>query len=275
MAQQLDLIQRTLDVRFPVYLLVSKCDLLTGFRDFFESIDDPLLQHQILGWSNPDPLDSPFRPELVDEHLGSVVQRIRRRRLWLLRESFARRLGGDHAGFRSSYSLGLSESAHRRAEDAEALFALPESVQRLAPRLRRYLEKIFVSGEWSAKPVFLRGIFFTSSMRDGKALDEAIAFATGLPLEQLPEDPGWEKDRAFFLRDLFLEKVFREAGLVTPATNTLKLLRSHWLRFYGASAVGFGLLLAVVLGGYQGLNTSVRRQADYWKYARENWDAWS
>jgi len=29
MAQQLDLIQRALDVRFPVYLLVSKFDLLT------------------------------------------------------------------------------------------------------------------------------------------------------------------------------------------------------------------------------------------------------
>ena len=31
-AKQIDLIQRTLDVRFPVFLLVTKCDLLTGFR---------------------------------------------------------------------------------------------------------------------------------------------------------------------------------------------------------------------------------------------------
>ena len=94
---------------------------------------------------------------------------------------------------------------------------------RLAPRLRRYLETIFVAGEWSAKPVFLRGIYFTSSMREGKALDEAIALATGLALDQLPEDHSWEKNRAFFLRDLFHEKVFRESGLVTRATNTLKL----------------------------------------------------
>ena len=77
---------------------------------------------------------------------------------------------------------------------------------RLAPRLRRYLETIFVAGEWSAKPVFLRGIYFTSSMREGKALDEAIALATGLPLDQLPEDRSWEKNRAFFLRDLFRRK---------------------------------------------------------------------
>src|SRR4029077_9087448 len=63
LAQQLDLIQRALDVRFPVYLLVTKCDLLTGFREFFDNIDDPLLQHQMFGWSNPDPLDSHFRPD--------------------------------------------------------------------------------------------------------------------------------------------------------------------------------------------------------------------
>ena len=65
LAQQLDLIQRTLDVRFPVYLLVTKCDLLTGFREFSDSIEDPLLQHQIFGWSNPDPLDASFRPDCL------------------------------------------------------------------------------------------------------------------------------------------------------------------------------------------------------------------
>ncbi|MCU0788943.1 MAG: hypothetical protein MUC91_12305, partial [Verrucomicrobia bacterium] len=54
LAQQLDLIQRTLDVRFPVYLLVTKSDLLIGFREFFDGIDDPMLQHQMFGWSNPD-----------------------------------------------------------------------------------------------------------------------------------------------------------------------------------------------------------------------------
>src|SRR5262245_61308450 len=62
LAQQLDIVQRALDVRFPVYLLVTKCDLLTGFREFFDGIEDPLLQHQMFGWSNPDPLDAPFRP---------------------------------------------------------------------------------------------------------------------------------------------------------------------------------------------------------------------
>ncbi len=67
LAQQLDKIQREMDVRFPVYLLVTKCDLLEGFREFSDGITDPLLQHQMFGWSNPDPLDAPFRPDLVEQ----------------------------------------------------------------------------------------------------------------------------------------------------------------------------------------------------------------
>src|SRR5205814_6545871 len=152
-----------------------------------------------------------------------------------------------------------------------SMFALPESLMRLAPRLRRYLENIFVAGEWSAKPVFLRGIYFTSSMREGKALDEAIAFATGVPLDQLPEDRTWDKNRAFFLRDLFHEKVFRESGLVTRATNTLKLLRQRQMTIFGTAGVALLLFLVFVLLARSSLQKSVGKEADYWKAGAANW----
>jgi hypothetical protein len=266
LAQQLDIIQRALDVRFPVYLLVTKCDLLIGFREFFDSIDDPLLQHQIFGWSNPDPLDGHFRSDLVEQYLRTVAARLRRRRMALIREiSGTGRLGDTDRFFASNYQLGRSPTAPRRLDQLDSLFALPESIMRLAPRLQRYLETIFVAGEWSAKPVFLRGIYFTSSMREGKALDEAIALATGLPLDQLPEDRSWDKNRAFFLRDLFHEKVFRESGLVTRATNTLKMLRRNQLITLGTA--GAALLLVLLFAGLANhkLKQSVKTEAAYWK----------
>ena len=99
LAQQLDLIQRTLDVRFPVYLLVTKCDLMEGFREFSDYITDPLLQHQMFGWSNPDPLDAAFRPDLVEQFLNTVADRVRRRRLALLREGAAAAKGGETQTF--------------------------------------------------------------------------------------------------------------------------------------------------------------------------------
>ena len=37
-AIQFDQIQRSLDIRFPVFVIVTKCDLIPGFREFFDSI---------------------------------------------------------------------------------------------------------------------------------------------------------------------------------------------------------------------------------------------
>lgn len=273
LAQQLDLIQRTLDVRFPVYLLVTKSDLLTGFREFFDNVEDPLLQHQMFGWSNPDPLDAAFRPDLVEQHLENVAERVRRRRLALLRDAFTARqpFGGDTQRFFAASSQAGFGGGPRRLDEVDKMFALPESILRLAPRLRRYLETIFVAGEWSAKPVFLRGIYFTSSMREGKALDEAIAYATGLPLEQLPEDRSWDKNRAYFLRDLFHEKVFRESGLVTRATNTLKLLRKRQFAIFGTAAVALLVLTVFSFFAYRDLKESVLRESAYWQVGAANW----
>ncbi len=261
LAQQLDLIQRTLDVRFPVYMLVTKSDLMEGFREFSDSISDPLMQHQMFGWSNPDPLDAPFRPDLIEQHLEAVAEKVRRRRLALLRESSA---GDTQLFFRSS------SGAPRASDGTDSLFALPASIKRLAPRLRRYLETIFVAGEWSAKPVFLRGVYFTSSMREGSALDEALALASGLPLDQLPEARERES-KAFFLRDLFHEKIFRESGLVTRATNTLRMLRQKQLLIFGSVALALLLVLVFAWFGYRNLQDTVGREASYWKAGTTNW----
>ena len=118
-AQQLDVIQRTLDVRFPVFVLITKSDLLDGFREFFEDMD-PDSQHQMVGWSNPQPRDVAFDPGLVDQHIQTVVQRIRKRRLGLLKDPIPQ------------------HGAARRTDEVDSLFSLPESFTLAAPRLRSY-----------------------------------------------------------------------------------------------------------------------------------------
>ena len=52
-ATQLNDIQRELDIRFPVFVLITKSDLILGFREFFEHLKNPDLEGQILGLSNP------------------------------------------------------------------------------------------------------------------------------------------------------------------------------------------------------------------------------
>src|SRR6266850_7783343 len=251
-AQQLDVIQRVLDVRFPVFVVVTKCDKINGFREFFDGLTDPQLQHQMMGWSNPDPLDAPFKPELVDKHLDQVAVRLRRRRLGLLRDPVPENSDG------------------RRTDEVDSLFALPHSLELLSSRLRRYLETIFIAGEWSAKPLFLRGIYFSSSMREGSALDAELAEAIGVAVEELPEGKVWERERAYFLRDLFLEKVFREKGLVTRATNTSRMLRTQKIALFSFGFVGLAAFCGLAWFALGHLRSSIKDQGDYWHVVSTN-----
>jgi hypothetical protein len=254
-AQQLDVIQRVLDVRFPVFIAVTKCDKINGFREFFDTLTDPQLQHQMMGWSNPDPLDEPFKPEMVDKHLEQVAARLRRRRLGLLRDPVPENPEG------------------RRTDEVDSLYALPHSLELLSSRLRRYLETIFVAGEWSAKPLFLRGIYFSSSMREGAALDAELAEAIGVSVDELPEGKVWERERAYFLRDVFLEKAFREKGLVTRATNTKRMLMGQQIALYSCGFIGLALFCVVAWFAMGSLRGGVKDQGDYWHVVSEqHWD---
>lgn len=246
-AEQFDQIQRSLGVRFPVYVVVTKCDRINGFREFFDDIGDPQLQHQILGWSNPGGLDEAFNPDRVIAHLETVKQRMVQRR-WLLLQD----------------PVHTEDAQSNRLDQVDALYAFPESLMQIGPRLRRYLEMIFVTGPWSSKPLFLRGIYFTSSLREGASLDADLAAALGVSAESLPEGRVWERERAYFLRELFLSKIFRERGLVTRATNA----RAQQRRRRAMAIVGACVMVLTFIGltilGTRALERSINHQRDFW-----------
>jgi hypothetical protein len=251
-ARQFDTLQRTLDIRFPATVLITKCDLINGFREYFEDLRDPQLQHQMLGWSNPEPIDRPFQPDLVSGHLESVRQRLLDHRLLLLNRAGTSR-----------------EDAARPFDASDALYDFPHSFARVLPRLKRYLQIVFAAGEWTSKPLFLRGIYFTSSMRDGQALDAELAEALGLPVEALPEGKVWEKDRAYFLRDVWKEKVFKEKGLVTRASNTQRLLWRRKALLLGAGFCSVALLFLLTWLGGGSFRQNVGLERDYWAAAAD------
>jgi hypothetical protein len=239
-AQQFDAIQRTLDVRFPVYVVVTKTDLVNGFREFFDGLSDPQLQHQILGWSNPGELDKPYDTRFMDKYLEEMKTRLFRARL-------------THVG-----ELLGSPPEEKTRPAVDALYAFPHAFEQLVPRLKRYLDLIFsVGSQWSCKPLFFRGIYFTSSMQEGAALDEDLAAALGVPVESLPEGPVWKRDRAYFLRDVFIAKVFREWGLVTRATNARKLYARRRAAVLMSAAASLLVLLALTVYGGLGFRRTI------------------
>ncbi len=232
-AQQLDFVQQTLGVRFPLSVVISKADLLVGFSEFFEGISDPREQYQIFGWSNPKPLDETFQPREIGDALGAIRERVIRRRALLLKEPAPQAMVAD-----------------RRIDEVDRLFLLPDEIERIAPRLQRYLDLFFAGGQWSAPPPFLRGVYFTSALREGEAVDLALAEAIGMEASDVQEDRAWESKRSFFLHDLFMEKIFRERGLVTSAPSPGRAKRKRLAVLYGAVAAI--LLAAIGLTVYSG-----------------------
>ena len=77
-------LQESLDLRYPVYVVVTKCDLITGFREFFDAPGNESFEPQMLGWSNPDSLDHPFEPARTPALLAPIADRLQRVRDRLL-----------------------------------------------------------------------------------------------------------------------------------------------------------------------------------------------
>lgn len=216
----LDLMQQELRFRFPVYLLVSKCDLVEGFVDFFRNL---LAQKrpEIFGWSNASPEEgTPAR--LVARGFRSLLPRLAKLRLEML----------VRAG---------------RTRQARRLFLFVEEFKRLQQPLSIFADELFYRDPTKESPVF-RGFYFTSGTQgEGvpvTAAMAALARQLGVRMTAAPEQgEGDEPKRAYFLLDLFRELMGKDLGLTGKTTvHTLLERKKALLYVFGPAA-----LAAVVL----------------------------
>jgi hypothetical protein len=247
-ASKLDKVQRTLELRFPVFVVVTKCDLITGFREFFPPEADPQSQAQMLGWSNPAGLDEPVSFDKMDGNLRAIFEALRRQRQNLL---------DVEAEGKARLSMDL---LFRQ-------YAFPENMARLVPKLRVYLEAAFQAGEWSAKPLFLRGIYFTSAKQEGWELDAELGESFPLPESALIEEANPGRHRTHFLLDLFTKKVFLERGLVLRAASAKSHQRRKFLLTWGVAFVALVAFILITGLSINGLQDAIGTEQDHWATA--------
>ncbi len=252
-AQQFSIIQKALDVRFPIYLMVTKSDRLPGFREFTDAPGQQTFDREMLGWSNPMDLDAPFDPGYIAGALEEIAARLEGRRLALLADPIARQPG------------------IRRVDEVDSLFTFPETIRSLQPRLQRYMEILFQTGVWSNLPPFFRGVYFTSAMNEGAALDEQLASALGMSIETLPGGGIFNRDKSVYLRDVFTEKIFKERGLVTRLKDIGKALRRKLVWFYATTALLLALLLGFAWLVKRGVEKQLRIEQENWRVANNTW----
>jgi hypothetical protein len=223
-----DLIHDELSFRFPIYLLVSKCDLVEGFVDFFKGLPSQR-RHEILGWSNDDPNRSDAA-RLVREGFNRVQRRLQ------------------------TYRLEMLGKIAKRTQ-ARRLFFFTEEFKGLEGPLATFADAFFLSDRFSEAPVF-RGFYFTSGTQEGAPLSKAMADlsrALGVPASKTQEVEQEESKRSYFLLDLFRELMVGDEGLVGRTAG-------HWWRlrrntFLGAFApAGIAILFLVLALVALGLN---------------------
>ncbi len=186
-------LQTRLGVTFATYLVITKCDKILGFMQFFDRAErDISIKNQMFGWSRPGNFDEPFDPDTYGEGFAEVYARLNDLRM--------RRLNDDS----EEIDLGLA-------------YSFPEEFRRLREPLELYVKTLFpmIRNPRAVKNLLFRGTYFTSATQEGQLIlknllerrgsDVANQFA---PLDLYPNK------RPHFIKDALFRKVFPEHGLV-------------------------------------------------------------
>lgn len=206
------------EVRFPVYVLFTKADLLAGFVETFE----PLTREgreQVWGATLPRDPGGDGAPAVLqwDEEFQLLLDRLDERMIDRVQEEADPRRRG-------------------------MIFGLPTQIASLREIMREFLEEVFLASRYETRPL-LRGIYFTSGTQEGTPIDRlmgAIAQRFGLEQSNLVAFSGL--GRSYFITRLLREVIFREASLVS--TNPRAERRRNILRWSSYGALGLLFLAA-------------------------------
>lgn len=217
-------------IHFPVYVMVTKTDLLKGFMSFYGSQSKPQ-RDAIWGFTFPW---EPGKPHKDDWH-----------------RSFSQQY--QHLEQRLQQQLAEVMAGERDLTQRADSFLFPQEFSSLRPLLNEYLDVVFSSHQepiaWS-----VRGLFFTSGTQEGLPFDRIMGeLNRKLQLPHTGESSlaAWDsvnrsspipgnKGQSFFIRDLLSDLVFRESGLAGSNRHWEYRNRLfHW--------IGYGVLTGALL----------------------------
>ena len=216
--QRVQELHEQLGIRLPVYLMVTKSDLLAGFMDYFATIDK---DQRATPWGMTFALQGDS-----EAHLESFTGEF---------EALQRRL---HDGLVER--LQSEPDPQRRAR----IYGFPSQFARIQGVLREFLETVFAASRFETDPM-LRGVYFISGTQEGTPIDRVLgSVARAFRLESAVMAPNQASGRSYFLSRLLGEVVFAENGLA--GLNRAKERRLRWM------GVGIGVSLAAVTFGMLG-----------------------
>lgn len=186
---RLNELQAKLGVRAPVYVLVTKADLIGGFNESFEALNQDE-RNQVWGFTFDVATPAGDDPMAA---FPALYQQLQQR----LVSQLVDRLEGERDVLRRS-----------------AIFAFPQEFAALQPLLGDFLRAVFSGGGQVERAPLVRGVYFTSGTQEGSPIDRvmgALASSFGMGGRSAAVAPG--RGKSFFLHRLLRDLVFAERGL--------------------------------------------------------------
>ncbi|AYA40071.1 type VI secretion system membrane subunit TssM [Xenorhabdus nematophila] len=201
LSERLSELHEQLKIQIPIYLLITKSDLLKGFTAYFSHFDK-ISREQIWGFNFPWENKQRYNlNEIFEQQYNELQLRLNAELPYIL-------LNGHH-------SRQCAES-----------YLFPQEVASLRTRLAQYLDIIFTRSGFG-RPGYPRGLYFTSGTQEGKPFDNVMAHFNlkfKLPTDNDSHSMSWRNEneisssppasQAYFLKSL-LGNIFHEAGIAS------------------------------------------------------------
>jgi len=207
-------ISAKLAVRMPIYVVLTKMDLVAGFAEFFDDLD---AERREQVWGTTLALQEGLPAAEVKGELETLVARLNDRLLDRLQ-------------------------AERSAERRALIAGFPAQVASLIQPVIEFLEAAVGQTRFD-KPSLFRGLYFTSGTQQGTPIDRltgTLASAFGIDQRRIPSLRA-EHGRSYFLTRLLRQVIFGEAMLVSEPPGMAR--RRQWIR-----AGAFATVLILCLG---------------------------
>ncbi|WP_410497881.1 type VI secretion protein IcmF/TssM N-terminal domain-containing protein [Chitinibacter sp. S2-10] len=202
---------RLFDKRFPIYVLVTKCDQLYGLEAWSQLLPEGVLD-QAMGYVGLESMQEQLdEAGFVDAAFSHVSTQLKRLQLAMMQRL---------------------ESADPR------LLLLPSELLKLQEPLKVFLRHALGDSPYLEDP-FLRGVFFSSGVQQGGAVSSLLKEIAPQEPEHAPVYKG------LFLHDLFDRVLPGDRYLLHPAA-----LISHWRRATRHLGAMAWLLLCLAAGCY-------------------------
>ena len=218
--RRIDELVGQLDIRFPVYIVFTKTDLIRGFVEFFGALDSRE-REQIWGCT----LDKK-QSESTD------VRSVFEKEYELLVDGVVTR--------RSDY---LSRAQKR--EGRHNVFAFPLEFAGAKDNLTRFITRVFQPNPYQVTPIF-RGFYFTSGTQEGIPIEGVInKLAQGFGLQATHGEGAKpvEEKKSYFIKDVFTDVVIPDQYLVSQTPGSRLRSRLQKAAFSTGAVVLLGLFV--------------------------------